>query len=781
MIRFRWLGLSIATILFLVALPASMELRLDRSLAAMFAKEDRIRIDFERFESIFGVSELVVFAYRDDSLWNSDGQGLDRLQRIRKRIEALPGVDSAMDLTKINGMLVQWNATVGLFGASNNKKQSPYPLLDYDDPMAVKLKRLFEGQTHASHSDLVAIACILKKTGKSNEAKLPSHAVTIKALRSIDIESNQPVLLAGQSVLIEEGFEAIETDGKRLGLFSAISLAVLLWIGFRSLRWALIVIMVVQWSLVVTRATLVMLDWELTMVSSMLASIVTVIGVATTMHWMLGYQRLTTQGMDSELALQESMRQLRRPITWACVTDAIGFLSLTFAKVGPVQDYGWMMALASMVVLLAIFLIVPGLALMPLLRSPWEEKLGLQIPLYELPWLKEGFFAVPIDRCKNLARRYPGWIMIGSLALGGFAILGSLRIELETDFVKNFKKNSPLVIAYESIERELGGAGVWDIAVPVTNSIQTWEQLRITQLEKRLREIQIGNSTAPISLSYVMSVVDADSVIGEGFLMKRLGFEGRLLGMKPLMGSFLGSLIGFEKESDGKEQRYLRIMLRSNEQVAEKDKRQLIDAVRKEVETYSDSIPPSSSGDRRIANAFVSGYYVLLAELVSSIVADQWRCFAIAGIGIFIATWCALRDIRLASMALVPNVLPSLCILGWFGWSSTPMNLGAAMIAAVSMGLSVDSSIHYLTRYQDELRRGSNNSQAIDSAQSEIGLAIVLSTLALVIGFGALATSDFLPTVIFGVSAALSMIGGLLGNLILLPSLLNYVNARSQC
>lgn len=779
MIRFRWLGLSIATILFFVALPASMDLRLDRSLAAMFAKEDRIRIDFERFESIFGVSELVVFAYRDDSLWSVDGQGLDRLQRIRKRIEALPGVDSAMDLTKINGMLVQWNATVGLFGTSKNKSQSQYPLLDNNDPMAVKLKRLFEGQTHASHSDLVAIACILKKTEKSTEAKLPTHAMTIKELRSVDIESNQPVLLAGQSVLIEEGFEAIETDGKRLGLFSAISLAVLLWIGFRSLRWALIVIMVVQWSLVVTRATLVMLDWELTMVSSMLASIVTVIGVATTMHWMLGYQRLTTQGMDPESALQESMRQLRRPITWACVTDAIGFLSLTFAKVGPVQDYGWMMALASMVVLLAIFLIVPGFALMPLLRSPWDQRAGLQIPLQELPWLRVGVFAVPLDRCKDLARRYPGWIMIASVGMGGFAILGSLRIELETDFVKNFKKNSPLVIAYESIERELGGAGVWDIAVPVTNSIQTWEQLRIAQLEKRLREIQVGNSTSPISLSYVMSVVDADSVIGESFLMKRLGFEGRLLGMKPLMGNFLGSLIGFERESDGKEQRYLRIMLRSNEQVAEKDKRQLIDAVRKEVDTYSDGITPNS-GDRKIASAFVSGYYVLLAELVSSIVADQWRCFAIAGIGIFIATWCALRDFRLASMALVPNVLPSLCILGWFGWSSTPMNLGAAMIAAVSMGLSVDSSIHYLTRYQEELRRGLTNSQAIDNAQSEIGLAIVLSTLALVIGFGALATSEFLPTVVFGISAALSMIGGLLGNLILLPSLLNCIATKSH-
>jgi predicted RND superfamily exporter protein len=261
--------------------------------------------------------------------------------------------------------------------------------------------------------------------------------------------------------------------------------------------------------------------------------------------------------------------------------------------------------------------------------------------------------------------------------------------------------------------------------------------------------------------------------MGESFLMKRLGLEGRLIAMKPLMGSFLGSLVGTEKELDGKEQRYLRIMLRSREQVEAKDKRLLIDAVRREVQAFTDNIRNKINETNR-GVAFVSGYYVLLAELVSSIVADQWRCFAIAGIGIFVATAFALRDIRLACMALVPNVLPSLCILGWFGLSGTPMNLGAAMIAAVSMGLSIDSSIHYLSRYQQELRRGTSSAQAVDSAQSEIGLAIVLSTLALVVGFGALATSDFLPTVIFGISAALSMIGGLIGNLILLPALLHY-------
>ncbi|MFN9415008.1 MAG: efflux RND transporter permease subunit [Pirellula sp.] len=779
MIRFRWLGLSLATILFFVALPASFDLRLDRSMEAMFAKEDRIRTDFERLESIFGVSELIVFAYRDEMLWSIDGQGLERLQRIRQRIEALPGIDSAMDLTKVNGMLRQWNATMGLLSASKNNFKSQYPLLDANDAMAVKLKKLFEGQTHASRSDLVAIACILKRNGKSSDVPLPSHAMTIDQLRKIDLESDQSVLLAGQSVMVEEGFEAIEADGQRLGLFSALSLAGLLWIGFRSLRWALIVIAVVQWSLVVTRAVLVILDWELTMVSSMLGSIVTVIGVATTMHWMLGYQRLCSTGADPELALQDSMRQLRRPIVWACVTDAIGFLSLTFAKVGPVQDYGWMMALASIVVLLAIFLIVPGLALIPLLRAPWDQRTGMQIPLYESPWLSKEMFAAPIERCKGLAHRYPGRIIATSIALGGIAVLGSLRIELETDFVKNFKASSPLVVAYETIERELGGAGVWDIAVPVPNSIQSSVQREIAQLEERLRSIRVGEEKAPVSLSHVMSVLDADEVVGESFIMKRLGLEGRLLAMKPLMGSFLGSLVGSEKNKDGQEQRYLRIMLRSREQVSAKDKRLLIDALRNEVQTYPENIKDiEREGKRELA--FVSGYYVLLAELVSSIVADQWRCFAIAGIGILVATALALRDIRLACMALVPNVLPSLCILGWFGWSGIPMNLGAAMIAAVSMGLSVDSSIHYLSRYQQEIRRGQSSAQSVDSAQSEIGMAIVLSTLALILGFGALATSDFLPTVIFGVSAALSMAGGLIGNLILLPALLRYFSGVGQ-
>jgi predicted RND superfamily exporter protein len=122
--------------------------------------------------------------------------------------------------------------------------------------------------------------------------------------------------------------------------------------------------------------------------------------------------------------------------------------------------------------------------------------------------------------------------------------------------------------------------------------------------------------------------------------------------------------------------------------------------------------------------------------------------------------------------ALLPNILPAAVVLGVMGLVGIRMNLGGALIAAVSVGLSVDSSLHYLIRYKRELAAGRSQRQALQACQSDVGIAMLISTFALVLGFGSLATSSFLPTVVFGTTAALTMLGGLLGNLWLLPMLL---------
>ena len=95
------------------------------------------------------------------------------------------------------------------------------------------------------------------------------------------------------------------------------------------------------------------------------------------------------------------------------------------------------------------------------------------------------------------------------------------------------------------------------------------------------------------------------------------------------------------------------------------------------------------------------------------------------------------------------------------------------MIAAVSMGLSVDSSIHYITSFQRARKAGQTVTQALSEVQQAVGRAVVYSTVALVVGFLALCTSNFIPTIYFGCLVGLAMAGGLLGNLIVLPLLLS--------
>ena len=768
MIRGRWFWFLISILLLAVAWPASNRLSFDRSLQRMFAKGDPTRLDFEFLQLKFGVADLVVFAYRDEKLWVEDGSGLERLQRIRERIEEIPGVAMAMDLSKIDQMLGQLEQPFAIFG-NQQETGSPHVLLDDHNALATEFKALFEGQTHSRDSALVAIACLLKPTNENSVAMKETIFKLRQLGDTLSSEGLMKGMLVGQPVMVEEGFDEIEQDGRRLSIVSSITLAMLILIGFRSLRWAIISLAVVQWSLIVTRGLLSWLAWDLTMVSSMLSSIVTVIGVATTMHWMLGYQQAMKLHATPEEALRRSMTALWRPIVWACITDAIGFASLAFAKVGPVQDYGYMMAIASLVVLVGIFALVPTLALLPIASKRIAGGLGLSYELFQIPGDE------PLRRCLigllQWVNRWPMAICFASILVFVVAVLGSLQLKVETDFIKNFKRDAPLVIAYQAVEKELGGAGVWDVILPAPKILSQRYLDQVTELEMNLRTLEAPGEV-PLRLTKVMSFADADLASRSSSIMSRLSIETRLLGMRQVMGSFVDTLIS--KPSDG--QRYLRIMLRSREQAEAAQKEQLISEVRRAVDEAISSERWQAHFDGKAGlghpKSTISGYYILLSNLVSSVVADQWRCFAVATIGIWFATSIAVRSPIIALLTIVPNALPSFCILGWMGWTDTRINLGAAMIAAVSMGLSVDSSIHYLTRFQSERRDGRSLDDSLSSAQSEIGMAILLSTFALVLGFGSLATSNFLPTVVFGTTASISMVGGLLGNLIVLPALL---------
>lgn len=724
-----------------VALVPAKRLSFDRSIENMFAPDDPLLKPYRQLKRTFGGNEIIVAVYLDEHLLDPDGKGLARLTAIRRQMEAVPGVKGVLSLDQPLGEAIL-----------------------QDTPMAQRVRELFEGYTHGNDGRTVSIGCMLAPDA---ETEVPLSE-TIDGLRKI-VALLSSGMLTGEPVMVDVGFESVEDDGRRLGWASTVLLGATIIACFRSLRWVLLPIAVVQLTLLLTRAILAWSGIRLSMVSSMLTAIVTVVGVGTMIHIIVRFREARLRGLKPQEALGATMVLLAVPVFWSLATDAVGFGSLLLNRVGPIRDFGVMMVIGSLLVLVSLVLLLPGLALVgPLDRDPHRA------------W-GENHLDAALQRMIHGVRRWPQQVGIASLVISAVAIAGIARLEVETDFTRNFRASSPIVRSYAFVESNLGGAGVWDIILPAPASLD-WAYLRrVRHLENRLRRevttLGPGGVPAPgltkvLSLSDIgaaASSVDLDQVplaaVRDALL--RTGLK-MVAGRMPV---FYEALYGEDPLHRG--QYYLRVMLRAHERQPAGQKEHLI----AQVEQISrEEFPPTTGSE----GARVTGLFVLLANLIHSVVRDQWITFAAATAGIGLMMLIALRSPILALFALVPNVLPILIVTGLIGWLGLKINLGAAMIAAVSMGLSVDASIHYITFFRRAREEGQPVAEAIAAAHQTVGRAVFFSTLALVIGFLVLVASEFIPTVYFGALVSLAMFGGLAGNLIVLPLLLAFTSQEAK-
>ncbi|MCA9126184.1 MAG: MMPL family transporter [Planctomycetales bacterium] len=766
LVQYHRYTLAVAIVFLLGSIPWAQGLRLDWQIDGMFPPGHPLVTSYHNLQERFGGNQMVLAVYRDPQLWDESGVGLQRLEQITEQLAAIDGVQAVLSLSELHRILQTLRNPLQLF---NLPSKSRPPLLDPEDDLAQGLAAVFAGYTHQPGSDYVAIACLLDPdAAMAGSGNRSPHAETLRRLKSVITSLPPPAaegILTGEPVLVSEGFNLIQRDGRRLGVISFCLTVIVLLLCFRSIRWTLIPLSVVVWSLMATQASLAWLGQNLTMVSSTLTAIVTVIGVATTMHLLLKFHQLRRSGLLREAALVETLATMLVPVSWACVTDAVGFLALMTASVGPVRDFGLMMAMGAMGVWAAIVLLVPGLALL----GSWDP--DPRIPAIDL----QVRFLLRRMLDSILVRRRVGLIVLALLA--SYGLLGSLMMRVETDFTKSFRRTNAIVQGYSIVESELGGAGVWDIMLPVPETLTSQYLSSVMELEDRLRQIVVGTAANQAALTKVLSIADADQATVAASVLSSLPLSMRIEGMRRTMPEFMGALLSpsaNSSEATGKKHyQWLRVMLRSRERESAEIKAQLIASVKNTVQEFTHSRTWLAQFENAPPEAEVAGYHVMLGSLVESVLNDQWRCFLAATVGILAVMTIATGSLWLAAVALIPNALPVLLVLGTMGWLGVPVNMGAAMIAAVSLGLSVDSSIHYLMHFQSRRRGGAHSIQALRSAQENVGLAVILATIALVVGLLSLCTSEFIPTVVFGTLASLTMLGGLLGNLVFLPLLVH--------
>ena len=736
---------AVAIALAVAGVERSRQLEFARTIDTMFDRADPALVPYRRMARAFGSSEVVLAAYDAPDLFTPAGIG--RLGEVTAALAATPGIASATSLasTPLGGRIIDIDAS----------------------PTARKLVKLMEGYTLGADHRTAAIACVLASPAGVMADGSRGAARTLAVNRADAIDRVRALVadlpggtVAGEPVMLRDGFAMLERDGNLLGTSAGILAGLVLLVSFRSVRWLVVPMAVVLLALWSTRGILAVAGLKLTMVSTMLSAMVTVVAIATVVHVIVEYRRQRETGLGPEAALERAITLLFWPVVGAIATDVVGFGSLVFSRVGPVHDFGIMTAVGAVMVLVSAALAVPFLALAgrfdPDPRRAWGEE-ALELGLDGL--------------VKRIVRR-PVAILVGSAVVVAAAVAGMHRLEVETDFTRNFRRSSPIVASYDMIESRLGGAGVWDVLVPTSEPIDGTVLATLARLENRLREevtsVDAAGRTTP-AITKVMSVADVLAAISP-ISLERLeqtkvgnwlvtGAIGLLEEQLPQLGR---ALIGRDP-ADGST--WLRVMLRAHERQPAAAKRSLIEAVRRIV---AEEFPASADAP----GGEVTGFFVLLAQLVDRMLADQWFTFLLAVVGIFSILVIGFRSWLLAAVALVPNALPIFVVLGLMGWAGIRINMGTAMIAAVSMGLSVDSSIHYVAAFQRRIRDGQAYSAALETAHQTAGRAMVFSTLALVVGFLALTTSGFIPTVSFGALSCLTLVGGLLGNLVVLPVLL---------
>ena len=728
----------------------------------MFAKDDPTIVDYRVLQERFGGNAIVILIYPDSDLMSSGG--IERSQRISQLVREIPGVDGVLSPSILNDA-VEKIRPAGFFAPAN----APPGLARPNDLVAKGIDRLFAGYTHSENYELVAVVAMLDpKHSPSTIVKLKQLAVELPRHMASIKDSAE---LIGEPVLIHDGFQLVERDGRKLATATLALLSVVVLLTLLDLRFVLLTGFVVVWSIVTSEAITVLLNMNRSLVSTIMTAIVTVIAVAAVLHLGVKFQDARFKGFSRVDATRRSLLTLSVPIFWTCMTDAAGFAALAWSRILPVKQFGIMIAIASIAVFIAILLFSAAAMMMPDLRFGKS--------LYRLQRLATQKLSHRCAEVSLFCVNHRRVCVVLALFLLGASVWGTARTRSETSFLNNFRPDSSIVRAYDKVEAQFGGAGVWDVILRAPDSFTSDYLSHVRELESELRQIEVDGTR----LSKVISMADAELIVGQAPLMKLAPVSIRLSGMQMTMPYFVNAMLTADKQSPT----LLRIMLRSNEQLPAETKTALIQEVDRVVRQFTASEAfrttflsegdIESSGDDR--DYRVTGYYVMMSRLIAGLIQDQWRCLAVAGILVFLLLCAATRSVFLSFAALLPNLLPAFIVLALAGWTGGKINMGATMIAAVSIGLSIDGSVHFLSSYCRTRHRGHAAERSIAHAAANVGVPILLATVALVVGFSVLSSSEFIPTATFGTLVAATLFLGTVINLTILPACVAVVEANA--
>jgi predicted RND superfamily exporter protein len=588
------------------------------------------------------------------------------------------------------------------------------------------------------------------------ERRLTALAAIRRSLGEVD--GNRPFFLAGLPIIFVDMMRYIRSDMIVFGASVAGFLLLLLYLTFRRIRFVVLPMLACLVVVAVVVGLMVLLRIRTTVITSNISSLLLILSMAHSIHLVVHYQE--NLGVNPSVGRREaiwgSVRHIAVPCFYISATTAVGFLSLLISGILPVIQFGQFMALGVMLAFLATFVVLPaGLQL-----SGSHAHLGYR-PAAGSPFRRLGRF--PERRPRTVLALSALAAAAAVVGITGFGPAGLPGLGVETLFVDYFKKETDIRKGLIFIDQKMGGTSSLEV-------ILTGEGKNYFLERENFQKIACVESffeTLP-HVGKVISVRSMTQQVGKvlaanGLPAPKAGFPPKLtLGLLTELGGRGGERSALWSYISRDFSR-ARVFVRLREADPGLNRNEIVRRVRE----FADGNPRL-----RGARVDVTGVFVLYANMLNSLIGGQIKTFILVFAAILMMFVVLFRSLRVALVAMVPNLLPIAAVLGLMGYTSVPLDMNNIMIASVTLGIAVDDTIHYLFRYRLEYARDRDPVAAMYRSHASIGRAIIITSVVITAGFSVLAFSNFKPTIYFGVFTAFSMVAALLGALTILPALL---------
>ena len=605
------------------------------------------------------------------------------------------------------------------------------------------------------------------KIDNQKKINLSKEAILINDIRNISnlYKDKGEIFLGGGAMIAHDTIKMIQQDLFTFGVAVFFMFVLILSLIFRQFRWVVIPLTSAGLSALFTTGLISWLGWKVTVVSANFIALLMIIGISLTVHLVVRYREITSNFNDlsHEDALKKTLSQMFLPCLYTALTTMVAFASLIISDIRPIIDFGLLMVLSISIAFIVSFVFFGSLS----------SLMGKNLKDTQIDY-SSGF----TTWINSLVVRFKNIILLISLLAFIFAFVGINKLSVENKFIDYFKPSTEIYKGLSLIDKKLGGTAPLDIIISapkedinLEDDFDDFDDFGIetddygywfnSQNLGRLEEIHDYLEGRP-EIGKVLSVSSAtklaEIVKGEKLDDLELALLRKVL-PEDINNQLLSSYI-----SDDDNQ--VRLSARVIESLDGLNRKNLIEEVKKDL---------VNNFELNEDQFYLSGISVIYNNLLQSLFQSLIGSLLIVFTAIFLMFIVLFRSFYMALIAMIPNLLSAASVLGIIGWSGIPIDIMTVTVAAISIGIGVDNTIHYVHRFLKEYEQEQNYDLAIKNSHSTIGRAMFYTSLTIVLGFMILVSSNFNPSVFFGIFTSFSMIVAILAALMLLPVLIRHL------